>query len=139
MLNYEMEPDPVELDKNFLESSYPAGTLSGLICPDCGGALWEIHKGTLRRFQCHVGHAFSIESFLEGQAEEIEHMLWASLRTMKERMKIIDQMADEARDNNQPLRSQILKEQAQQTLHRAELIRQALLEGESSPLDRAES
>lgn len=137
MPNKEMIPDPVEMDKNSLESSDPPGTPSSLVCPECGGAIWEIRKGRLRRFQCHVGHAFSVESFLDGQAEEIEHMLWAVLRTLKDRVKIIRQMADEARENNQPLAAQQFEEQAQQALQRAELIRQALLQGESSQLDQA--
>lgn len=137
MANQEIKPDPVEMDKKSLEIGDLPGTPSSLVCPECGGVIWEIRKGRLRRFQCHIGHAFSEESFLDGQAEEIEHMLWAVLRTLKDRVKITRQMADEARDNNQPLTGQQFEEQAQQALQRAELIRQALLEGESSQLDRA--
>lgn len=129
MLNQEIKPDLVEFDKLSLESSSPLGTPSGIVCPDCGGVLWEMRKGTLRKFQCHVGHAFSMESLLEGQAEEIEQMLWTTLRTLKERVKIIRQMADEARDNNEQLKVQHFENLAQQALQRAELIRQAILKG----------
>ncbi len=129
MQNQEIKPDLVELDKLSLESSDSLGTPSGIVCPDCGGVLWEMRKGTLRKFQCHVGHAFSMESLLEGQADEIEQMLWTTLRTLKERLKITRQMADEARDNNEHLKVQHFEKQAQQALQRAELIRQALLKG----------
>lgn len=130
MSNQEIKPDPVEVDNNFLESSDPPGQPSSLVCPECGGAIWETRKGTLRRYQCHIGHTFSMESFLEGQAEEIEYMLWAVLRTLKDRMKITRQMADEAYDNNQPLIAQHFEELAQEAQQRAEVIRQALLVSE---------
>ncbi|HEY9632609.1 MAG TPA: hypothetical protein V6D14_04340 [Coleofasciculaceae cyanobacterium] len=128
MPNQELKPDSVELDKNPLEGSNPAGTLSGLVCPECGGVIWEMRKGTLRRLECHVGHAFSVESFLEEQSEEIERLLWAAMRTLKDRVKIIRRMADEARNKNEPVAAQQFEEEAQQVLKRAELIRQALLE-----------
>jgi chorismate mutase len=71
-----------------------------------------------------------MENVLEEQAEAIERMLWTVLRTLKDRVRIIRQMADEARNNNKPVTVQQFEEQAQQTLQRAELIRQALLENE---------
>jgi two-component system chemotaxis response regulator CheB len=89
--------------------------------------MWERRKGTLRNFRCHVGHAFSVESLLDEQAEEIEQMLWTALRTLKDRARIIRQLADEARDKNELVRVQQFEEEAQQALQRAELIRQAIL------------
>src|SRR5215204_2996760 len=38
------------------------GKVSRLTCPDCHGALWEIHDQELLRYRCHVGHAFSAEA-----------------------------------------------------------------------------
>ena len=128
MTNREVKLDPVEIDESFLESRDPPESPSGFVCPECGGALWEMSKGTLRRFQCHIGHAFSVDTFLEGQAEEIEYKLWSVLRTLKDRLKITRQMADKARDDNEPLTAQQFEVQAQQAQQRAELIRQALLE-----------
>lgn len=130
MPHEEIKSDPVEIDKDFLESSNPPGQLVSLVCPECGGAMWEISTGTLRRYQCHIGHAFSVESFLEGQAEEIEYMLWATLRTLKDRVKITRQMADEACDNNQLLTAERFEEQAQEAQQRAELLRQAIFASE---------
>ena len=34
-------------------------------CPDCGGVLFERREGLLERFECSVGHVFSIESLVE--------------------------------------------------------------------------
>lgn len=135
MSNEEVKLDSVELDKKILEIEDLPGTLSGLICPDCGGPLWEMRKDSVRRFQCHVGHAFLAESFLESQAEEIEHLLWSTLRVLKERAMIASQMANEAREQNDPLRTERFENQAQQALQGAELIRQILLigRGNSTP------
>jgi len=130
MLNEKIAQDLVEMDKNSLNSEL-AGSPSSFVCPECGGAVWEINKGSLRKFQCHINHSFSVESLLEGQAEEIEHMLWTLLRTLNDRVKITRQMAEEAYDNDRTLIAQQFEAQAQQALQRAELIRQALLAGEA--------
>ncbi|MBE9127270.1 MULTISPECIES: hypothetical protein [unclassified Coleofasciculus] len=133
MSNEEVKLNSVELDKKILEIEDLPGTLSGLVCPDCGGALWEMRKGSVLRFECHVGHAFLGESLLESQAEDIEHLLWSTLRALKEHSKITRQMANEAREQNDPLRTERFENQAQQAQQRAELIRQVLLIGRGNP------
>jgi len=35
------------------------GPPSGLTCPDCGGALWQVPEGRVVRYQCHVGHQYA--------------------------------------------------------------------------------
>jgi two-component system chemotaxis response regulator CheB len=35
-------------------------------------------------FRCHVGHAFSEESLIAEQAEEIERAVWAAIRSLEE-------------------------------------------------------
>lgn len=57
-------------------------------------------------------------------------MLWTVLRTLKDRMKIMRQMAEEV-ENEQILTAQQFEDQAQQAQQRAELVRQALLVGET--------
>lgn len=122
--------DPVEMDSSSLYS-YPAGSPSSFTCPECGGAIWEIRQENFSKFQCHINHTFSAESFIEGQAEEIEHLLWTLLRTTIDRVKLTQHLAKEADDNSQPAIKQQFEDQAQQALQRAELIRQALLVGGS--------
>ncbi len=58
-----------------IHDEHKAGTPSAFSCPDCGGVLWEINDGDLLRFRCRVGHAFSVESMISGQADEIEAAL----------------------------------------------------------------
>jgi two-component system chemotaxis response regulator CheB len=51
------------------------GKISRLTCPDCSGALWEIADDEMLRFRCHVGHAFSDESLIEGQSQMLDGAL----------------------------------------------------------------
>lgn len=128
MPNSDTTPDPVELDKQSLESGYLPGPPSVLTCPECGGVLWESRQGGLVRFQCHIKHTFSVEDLLESQAEEIEQRLWSLLRFLKERINTVRQIAAEVSERDSSSSSvQRLQAQAQQALQQAELIRQALL------------
>lgn len=127
MPNEEIKSDPVELDVNSLESIDIPGTPSVFVCPECGGVMWEKRLGNFLKFQCHLGHAFDMASLLESQAEEIEQRLWSLLRVLRERVSITRQLANSARENNNPSEAQQLEAQAQQALQRAQMIRQILL------------
>jgi len=69
---------------SLLTENLPIGQASGLICPDCGGALWEAENGKVRRFQCHVGHSFTAESLIAEKDGELEIALWTALRALEE-------------------------------------------------------
>lgn len=47
-------------------------TPSGLNCPDCRSALYEVRDPRFLRFRCRSGHAYSAESLLSGQADSRE-------------------------------------------------------------------
>ncbi|MGE5262817.1 MAG: chemotaxis protein CheB [Acidobacteriota bacterium] len=73
------------------------GCRSSLTCPECGGSLWELDEGTFRRFRCHTGHAFSIETLMATQSTEVESALWAAMRALEENVKIAQTLAARAR------------------------------------------
>jgi two-component system chemotaxis response regulator CheB len=50
-------------------------TPSGLNCPNCGSALYEVNDDRVLRFRCRSGHAYSAEALLCGQAEARETLL----------------------------------------------------------------
>jgi two-component system chemotaxis response regulator CheB len=64
-----------------------------LTCPDCGGALWELEHGSVHRFRCHTGHAFTAESLADSSREALEETLWVALRMMEERKVLLTSMA----------------------------------------------
>lgn len=79
-------PDPANPADDFvkqLEGTEP-GTRTELVCPICNGVLTEAQPGVLQHFRCHVGHAFSLESLIREQSEELERALWAAVRALEE-------------------------------------------------------
>jgi two-component system chemotaxis response regulator CheB len=75
------------------ESGEDLGVPSGFTCPDCGGGLFETQDGTLTRFRCYTGHAFSPESLASGQNEGVDDALWAALRSLQESASLARRMA----------------------------------------------
>ncbi len=48
---------------------------SGLNCPNCRSALFELKDQRVLRYRCRSGHAFSAQSLLSGQADAREALL----------------------------------------------------------------
>ncbi|HEX7899270.1 MAG TPA: chemotaxis protein CheB [Planctomycetota bacterium] len=76
------------------------GALAGYSCPECHGPLWRMNGDGPIRFRCHVGHAYTAEAVLAGQAESLEANLWDVLRTLEERASLLREMAGQAREMN---------------------------------------
>jgi two-component system chemotaxis response regulator CheB len=80
---------------NGLEAgSMELGNVSKYTCPECHGVLVQIEEGTIVRFRCHTGHAFSIKSLLADVNDAIDTGLWATLRAVEERIMLLDQMQE---------------------------------------------
>jgi two-component system chemotaxis response regulator CheB len=104
------------------------GPPSGLTCPDCGGALWEVQEGRLVRYQCHVGHQYAAENLEAGQRELIDSALWSAVRVLEEHAELKARMARRAADNGMPVVSEGFAEGAEDALEQAQRIRGVLLE-----------
>jgi two-component system, chemotaxis family, protein-glutamate methylesterase/glutaminase len=95
-------PDPIRIEAALAEntmttthdkSSPLTGTETVLTCPDCGGALWELHDGVQLRFRCRVGHAFTTGRLLHAMENEIEQALWLASRVLRERADLLKKLA----------------------------------------------
>lgn len=75
------------------------GDPAGLSCPECYGPLWKIRDGTIHRYRCHVGHAYTAASMMQGQCEAQETSLWQALRLMRERAALLREMERAAQDH----------------------------------------
>jgi two-component system chemotaxis response regulator CheB len=73
------------------------GKVSHFTCPECHGALWEIEDGTMLRFRCHVGHAFTADAVLTAQGEAIDTLLGTLQRSHQEHAALARRMADRER------------------------------------------
>jgi two-component system, chemotaxis family, protein-glutamate methylesterase/glutaminase len=110
------------------------GSGTRFTCPDCGGVLFARREGDLERFECSVGHVFSIESFSSAQAEALENALWAAVRALEDRAAMLNRLAKRAQDGAQRRSAQTFGRQAQEALERARTIRDAI---ERSAADQA--
>jgi two-component system chemotaxis response regulator CheB len=75
------------------EEAMQLGHPAPLTCPDCGGSLWEIKHGSVLRYRCHTGHAFTAEALAESNHHALEETLWVALRMMEERKNLLASMA----------------------------------------------
>lgn len=73
------------------------GENTPFVCPECHGPLWEVKDGKMLRYQCLVGHRYTLDSLAAGHEEELETALWIALRTLEERVVLQRRLADQCR------------------------------------------
>ena len=69
---------------------------SGLTCPECHGSLWELKESAGLRFECRIGHTYSVDALLAEQGEAVEAALWAAVNALQERAASFRRLADSA-------------------------------------------
>jgi two-component system chemotaxis response regulator CheB len=100
-----------------------------LTCPDCGGRLWQKGDGEYAHYTCEVGHAFSAQALLAGMDSQIERSLWVALRTLEERVRMLERMAGEAERAGRGRAAEEWRARAEETRADAENVRRFLLRG----------
>ena len=60
------------------------GQVSQYTCPDCHGVLVQIEEGSIVRFRCHTGHAFSLQALLAEVSDSIDKGLWDTIRAVED-------------------------------------------------------
>jgi two-component system chemotaxis response regulator CheB len=118
---------PVDRAVRQIEGKEP-GARAELVCPTCQGVLTEAEKGTFQHFRCHVGHAFSLESLVREQGEEMERALWAAVRSLEESAALSGRLAT---IGSGQLRRRF-SEKARTQCYQAELLRQILIGGDAA-------
>lgn len=98
-------------------------------CPECGGALWELSNGDVRRFRCNIGHGFTAQNLLEGEIYQIEQALWAAIRSLEDRARVLDSLARDAREKG-AIQSYVAnyESKAAESTENAQRIRSLLLD-----------
>ena len=100
---------------------------SGLICPECGGSLWEALEDGVAQYRCHVGHILSLESMLQAQGEALESALWNAVRSLNERAALLRRVASRVAGGISDLTPMRATEEAKELEQQAALIRRLLL------------
>jgi two-component system, chemotaxis family, protein-glutamate methylesterase/glutaminase len=131
--------DAMELEANIssgeqeaLDEADALGTLAPFSCPDCGGVLMEFYDGDLLRFRCQVGHAYSRESALARQADQLDRELWAAYRALDEREQMLGRLAQDAQRFHDHMGERRFRRLGEQAAERKEQVRLALLKDDSA-------
>jgi two-component system, chemotaxis family, protein-glutamate methylesterase/glutaminase len=113
------------LDAGVLQLGEP----SNYACPECHGVLLQMKEGTLFRFRCHTGHAYSIESLLTDITEKMDDALWNSIRAFEEGELFMRHMAEHLDHGENSQSAESILKRADETKRRAHLMRQAAVNG----------
>ncbi|MFL6277838.1 MAG: chemotaxis protein CheB [Blastocatellia bacterium] len=120
----------VEQDIAKIEAGEKTNSLTMIVCPDCGGPMWEFRNSDFKTFQCRVGHKFSPENILAHHAETLERALWVAVRTLDERASLTREMANVARHTAGEEVIREFENEAEEAARNAEIIRRMLLNGD---------
>jgi len=122
-------PEPAIAGTAALRTGGPTGRPSGLVCPECGGVLWDSESGALAHFTCHVGHAYSAESLLAGQSDSLERALWGAVRALEEKAELARRLADTSSERGLERACARYRSAAREAERGSNMIRETLLKG----------
>ncbi len=111
-----------------MENLQAIGQPSTLVCPECSGTLWEIKDATPKRFRCHTGHAYSLQSLSYHQANHVEAALWSVVRALQDREVLLHKLAQACRDAGEPREADYHDAEAERVNAQALLIQQMVSE-----------
>jgi two-component system chemotaxis response regulator CheB len=135
----EVEPQNPAEETYVQEMSEKFGPPSGLTCPDCGGALWEIQEGRLTRYRCHVGHQFTQEGLDAEEQDKVEGALWSAIRVLEEHADLRRRMARRAESSGLNAVREAFEKSARDSQQQAHTIRELLFgRSGSSPIPASE-
>jgi two-component system, chemotaxis family, protein-glutamate methylesterase/glutaminase len=59
------------------------GEPSRFACPECHGVLLQLKDDSRIRFQCHTGHAYTIDSLVAAISDGVGESLWNAMRSLE--------------------------------------------------------
>jgi two-component system chemotaxis response regulator CheB len=126
--------DPGDLETAEEEAWLYGGAPSGLTCPECAGALWEITNGEgPLHFRCRTGHAYSPESLLAKQNGSLEAALWAAVRSLEESAALTRRLEKRFESIGSPHSRERFRSRAENAERHASLLREILFEEVGAP------
>ena len=131
--------DVAEVGDSGMRLHERAGPPSAFTCPECGGALWELIRGRIKQFRCHVGHVYSEEGLLSEKARDLEMALWTAVRTLEEHAGLRRKMATEAHERKLHTIASSYEQRAVEAEKNATLIRKILVMDERAAVGSNEA
>ena len=137
-------PVPEEMEIEFkineegrsdMEDLQKIGKPSTFTCPECHGALYEMREDEVLRYRCHVGHAYTADSMLEGYNESVEATLWQALRALEEKAHLARKLGERARERHHSIAAAQFEKRANEAEKHAELLKELLAAGNSKGIE----
>lgn len=120
------EPEP-------MPESPQVGRPSRLSCPQCGGVLNEVVEPGTTRFRCQIGHAYTAESLVAAQDEELERAMDSALRMHRERVVLFRRMQEKSEAQSLSHAAARWRAGADESEHAARVISDAITNLRKSP------
>jgi len=98
---------------------------SGFTCPECGGPLYHAREHAADSYECLVGHRWSPESLLEEQASNVERAMWLAIRSLDERRRLTERLAESARSRGHAISAARFRVAAEEAALAADALRNA--------------
>lgn len=104
----------------------PDPQMLSVLCPECGGTMFQGDEAGVVAFACHIGHRYSARSLLSAHAESVERAMWTAARTLEDRATLLRRMADRARASGSEFSERRYLRQAQVADGQQQVIRDAI-------------
>lgn len=85
-----------------IKATMTFGVLTPFTCPECHGVLSKLNDGSIVRYRCHTGHAYSVDTLMQAVTEKIEASLYSAMRGMDESVMLLNHIGDHLAENNDP-------------------------------------
>ena len=102
------------------------GAPEATVCPECGGVLSEKSEAGIAGWECRVGHRYSLESLADAQADSVEAALWAAIRALEDRGRLLERMAHQFESSGQQRAARSFRQRASSGREDARMVRQGL-------------
>jgi two-component system chemotaxis response regulator CheB len=109
------------------------GRPSRLSCPQCGGVLNEVAEQGTTRFRCQIGHAFTAETLVAAQDDELEKALESALRMHRERVVLFRRMQGKSQAQALQHAAARWRAGADESEHAAKVISEAIVNLRKAP------
>lgn len=101
------------------------GELSPFTCPECHGVLARLREGSIVRFRCHTGHAFTAATLLAALGEQVEARLWDTLRATDETVMLLRHFGTHLKEAGEAAEARRYFAKADDVMARSQPLREA--------------
>ena len=112
------------------------GELSSFTCPECHGVLTMLREGSIIRFRCHTGHAFSSGALLASNTEDAQGRLWDAVRAVDETVFLLNKLGEEFAKSGDTAAAEKCFDKAREAHERIAPVREAAMDVEELTVEK---